>query len=392
MASDAFKEDDYDEVNSRYFAGLRSSGQVETDPSGWLDTRANAAVLAPPVEISPCDLQYYYVDEGDALDSTKQSIVGLISRWENRYVSPEQTTLFHSVSTATLATLVVLRRLGVKSIIFETPGYAVTMNQANCLGLNTIKIPTYRERGFALDLPAETIGAHSPCAVWITQPRMSLGYDQSCASVERIASFLSQKDFLVIDEATEQRFPSLLREIYRHPFAARIIRLRGLLKGTGLNGLRLAFALHDESLRSDFESSQEVTGSSLDIYSLRAAVAVATRKAKLPSMLEAANAQVTSLREQAEMIAYGSRVEVLKLVNGYIGSLLVDLRCAPGSYKDKRGRLLSFCQDRSMPVILGASMRFAFDPSYEPIRLNYFSHPSHILRGVSNIVDFTLSI
>jgi len=51
-----------------------------------------------------------------------------------------------------------------------------------------------------------------PVVYWLTQPRMSLGFDQDVTHVEKLLAHLSPRDFLVIDEATEQRCPSVLHD------------------------------------------------------------------------------------------------------------------------------------------------------------------------------------
>jgi histidinol-phosphate/aromatic aminotransferase/cobyric acid decarboxylase-like protein len=385
----SFRPDDFDAINSTFFSEFRADGRPFLDPSGWLATHSAAARLIPEIPVRSSDLGRYYLDEGRALGARKDAIVSLIAAWEQHSVRDDGITLCHSISEGTLSILVALRRRGIRQILFETPGYAVTMNQADYLGLHPVMIPTIRTEQFRSDL-AKFVPAVAPSAVWITQPRMSLGSNQNVSDVRRIIERLSPSDFLVIDEATEQEFPSVLRhsELSSHP---RMIRIRGITKGMGLNGLRLAFILHDPMFRDDLESAQEVVGGSLDLFSLNAAAVLAEDVHRFITMLSAARHQTTSLRNRAAKLAAGSRVVLSPLVNGYMGSAWIAFP-DPDRYDETRREFLTFCRDRRMAVIVAASMRFAFDPTFEAVRLNYFNHEEHILNGVKNLVDFANSL
>lgn len=385
----AFDVDDYDEINDEYFKEIRAGGAPAADPSGWLDAYSAAVELLPEVPLEKRWLAPYYIDEDAALGTWKEDILALVSAWEGRPVASEEVTLCHSVSICTLTVMLALRQRGIRTVLFETPVYSVTVRQAASLGLSPVQIPTYRRDGYRARITPELIREHSPCAVWITQPRMSLGYDQSPEEIARIVEALSSEDILVVDEATEQRFPSLLRDLRNVGSPDRVLRMRGLLKGVGLNGLRIAFVLHSPTMRHPIQAAHEFAGGSLDVYSLAAARSLSKDIPRFRSMLAAANHQVTSLRARAERLAYGSGVEVSHLVNGYIGSAAIKLRGDGSAYSDERRRFLEFCRARQMPVILGTSMRFARDPGLLQVRLNYFNGESNIMGGITNMIEFT---
>ena len=84
-------------------------------------------------------------------------------------------------------------------------------------------------------------------------------------------------------------------------------------------------------------------------------------------------------------MSLGSWMEPTALENSYIGSLLLDLTVLPGEYAEKRKALLSYCRDRRMPVILSASIGFAFDERLEAVRVNYFTS-SENLRSAAQIL------
>ena len=290
--------------------------------------------------------------------SLKEQILELIEFWEKRAFGWDETTLYNSVSTATTAILIALKRLGAKTVVFESPAYGVTVNQAKHSGYKVILIPTYQHDNFALPLEKTIVKRPHPVVYWLTQPRVSLGFDQEEAVVERLLSKISADDFLVIDEATEQRCPAILSHLSEK--SQRVLRIRGLLKPLGLNGLRLACVLHSVDLRASLESAQDIVGASLDLYRLQMAAQLAKKKDLFFRMISVANTQVTGLRRKAEFLALGTEIKLSNIVNGYMGCVFVPLKGGKRNYHENRSKLLNHCLSRRMPVILGSSMLFAF--------------------------------
>jgi histidinol-phosphate/aromatic aminotransferase/cobyric acid decarboxylase-like protein len=383
-----FRPNDFDSVYYGSFQEIWDSGQVYADPSGWRDTESRAAALLPAIQIEEAALGRYYLDEGNTLGGLKSQILDLVGSWEKRCLALEEITLYNSVSTAASAVLVTLKRRGARTVVFETPAYGVTVNQARQLGYRVVLVPTYYEEGFVLTVDHELLRRDGPVVMWLTQPRMSLGFDQSEEHVENLLSALSPLDYLVVDEATEQRYPPVLSGVSVKDRSQRVLRIRGILKGLGLNGLRLACVLHSSELREGLESAQDVIGASLDLFSLQMAAELAKRKDVFLTMLSVANTQVTSLRRRAELLALGSQVRVSHLVNGYMGSVFIPLNGGKAKYKLNRDKLVSYCRTKRMPVILGSSMFFAFDPQWEQIRFNYFSRESHVIRAMEVLTAF----
>lgn len=369
--------------NLREFERLRASGTLVADPSGWSDTYTVAAALVPDVSPpSKAELGRYYLDEGDALGARKDAVVNLVSAWEARNVTSEEVTLAHSVSEASLLLLICLRARGVRMIVFETPCYAVTINQAQHLGFHTTGIPTYRSEEFILQFSRDHDAPREPIALWLTQPRMSLGIDQAPDMVAKLLTELQDVDFLVVDEATERRFPSVLRELHGDP---RLVRIRGFVKGLGLNGVRLSFLLHHANLREPLELAHEVSGGSLDVFSLHFVAALGQDTERFRALCAAVDAQISDLQQAAAALTSGTRVATSNLANGYIGCAFVELA---GPYQKARNALLSYCHGRGVPILCGAAMRFATDQRYEPVRLNYFNKPPHVLDGLKVLASF----
>jgi histidinol-phosphate/aromatic aminotransferase/cobyric acid decarboxylase-like protein len=383
-----FRRSDFDAVYYDFFEEVWESGEVYADPSGWNDTESRVASLLPAIRVNEAALGRYYLDEDKTLGSLKDQILQLIEFWEKRALAWEEITLYNSVSTATSAVLIALKRLGAKTVVFETPAYGVTVNQARHSGYKVILIPTYQRDNFALPMEGTLVKRPHPIVYWLTHPRVSLGLDQDERVVEALLRKLSPHDFLVIDEATEQRCPAILSRLCKKIGTQQVLRIRGLLKPLGLNGLRLACVLHSVNLRVCLENAQDVIGASLDLYSLQMAAELAKKRELFFKMASVANTQVTDLRRKAEFLALGTGIKLSHLVNGYMGCVFVPFKGGQRRYSENRIKLLNHCRSRRMPVILGASMLFAFDPAWEQIRFNYFSREQHILRAMEVLTEF----
>lgn len=380
-----FDTDDYNAIQEKYFADLKRQRLVDADPSGWLDTYSEAEPLLEDHRLPHRALARYFIDEGDALGECKDRICSLISDWDSSTVHPEEVTLCPSCGSASLITLAMLKEMGVGTILFETPAYFATIEQATILGIHFELIPTYPQDGYALPDLCRKIRNDPTTVVWLTQPRASLGFDQPHELIARLLRQIGSGGFMVIDEATDQSYPACLGA---RPVESRdrLIRLRSFTKGMGLNGFRMAAIIHGPRLRRKFTDAIEALGGSLDANSVYAVTHLAAKHSTFARMLSAANAQVTTLRANAERLVRGSPITVNRLRNGYIGSMVVDLSSLGSNDDNRRTRFLKWCRHVRTPVILGASMYAAKAPPTEMVRLNFFSLPDHITRGIANIL------
>ncbi|UCH95619.1 MAG: hypothetical protein JSV88_01900 [Candidatus Aminicenantes bacterium] len=382
-----FREDDYDEINEKYFNAIRKSGVVKADPSGWLDTIANSYEFVQDIVFNFNEVQRYYADEGLTLKPQKEAILQLISLWENREYRYDEVTFCHSATAGSLITLDVLKRKGVKNIIFETPCYFASVGQAKALNLNCILYPTFYSENFFFDLNKKTIEKYSPCAIWITQPRMSLGYNQKDSHISSLLTNLSNKDYLIVDEATEQYFPSHLYA-FSPVDKANIIKIRCMFKGTGLNGIRMSFIMHPEELRDLMVNAMDLFQGAIDYFSLKIAFNMAQNPLKFKAMLEVSNLQTTGLRSKAEKLISNENLTISNLVNGYVGCTVLNMKDFKGTHHEKKENFLKYCQRERTPVILGASMKFSFHENVEFVRMNYYSREHNIIEGLKTFSRF----
>jgi histidinol-phosphate/aromatic aminotransferase/cobyric acid decarboxylase-like protein len=382
-----FMQDDYEEIETTYFAELRQKGQVDADPSGWRGNQSEAQQWVTLPRLKPSDLIPYYIDEGGALTHHKERIALLLQSWDGYHIQPNEFTLCPSVAAASLITLATLKQLGVRRVIFETPSYFGSIDQASHLGLDCGLVPTYRRNGYSLPPLNPWIREESNIAIWITQPRASLGFNQPLEFIETLLRHLPPTSYLVIDEATDQTFPTHLGAFAGAYARSNLIRLRSFTKGIGLNGLRLAAILHSLSLQTAIAQCLEFIGGSIDAHSLTAVYELAADITRFEAMLRAANSQVNALRVRVERLVLGSPININRLTNGYIGSMVADLTELGDTHQQRRVRLLEGCRRVRTPIMLGASSYMAIDPPTEAIRLNFFKPPDEVLRGIANILS-----
>jgi len=384
--SSIFSDDDYAEIRARYFNDL-DPGRIDADPSGWISTYSAAEVYIELPRLASCQLSRYYIDEGNTLGAYKEHLCQLLSAWENYAIDGDEFTLCPSGASASLTVIAALKKLGVKRILFETPAYFGTIEQAEELGMPFELIPTYRGSEYKLPDLSNRLKECSDIALWLTQPRASLGFNQSTTTLTGLLSDLSANSYLVVDEATDQSFPASLSKLSRSCESEKLIRIRSFAKGMGLNGLRLAAVLHSKSLRGKICGCLESLGGSIDIHSLAAVAQLSQDVPRLKLMLEVSNKQVNELRSLAQRLTQGTPLVVNNLVNGYIGTITADLKALGSSFSECRGNFLQGCADRRTPVILGASCYMAKDPPFEAVRLNFFSQPDQIIKGIHNMLD-----
>jgi histidinol-phosphate/aromatic aminotransferase/cobyric acid decarboxylase-like protein len=385
--SGAFGEDDYTQVFHTYFAQIVRDRTWSALPAGWHNPYSVAAESVVPAPLEHRQLQQYALDEAYALESSKSELLRLLEQWEGRSLSHSEVTLAPSVSSANLLTMATLADLGFRRAVFETPTYYASLDQARMLGLRCIRLPSYRAANFKIALSdfANAIRGNAPCSVWLTQPRFGLGTNQTPEYIEQLAAIIGPDNVLVLDEAAEQNFPSTLSGV--RTLQCPMIRTRGIVKGIGLNGLRLACAIHPANWRPAFEQNLETVGASLDRFSLANASALAREPIFFASLLSAARGQVSDAYKAVSTVCIDTPVWPSPIENGYMSLLAIDFAQVGRSYHDMRRALLSACQNRRMPVVLKVSAGFADDESWEGIRLNYFTSKVNVVTSAEILVQ-----
>ncbi len=379
-----FDKDDYEKNHNKYFKELREKNSMVSDISGWMNTSSNALSY---LNSNDNKLNRYYIDVGENI-ADKKIIVDLISMWDDTIYNNNEITLCHSITSGLLVILATLKEKGVKTVIFETPAYFATISQAQSLGFEVEKVPSYFHNNFEYTIRHNFIKKKSPCCIIVTQPKMSIGLNQKYEFIKDLYSQLSENDYLIIDEATEQTFPSRLNKLNVKKLK-NIIKIRGLMKPAGINGIRLSFICHHESLRRRIQANIENFQGALDYNSLCLGIDIAKNVELYKLLLSTSNQQVINLRLKVEAACLGTFITPSKLENGYVGLLALNFSSINLNYDDQqKKRLLEYCRVHRVPVILGASMKIASHTSYEFVRINYFMTEHSILTGIDILSKF----
>ena len=223
-------------------------------------------------------------------------------------------------------------------------------------------------------------------AIWLSQPRFALGKNQSVNEIINLYSQLKKDDFIVIDEANEHLFPSITNEINPMTYS-KIIKFRSLFKPLGLNGPRISCIFHNSLYRGMFEDAMDIMQGGIDYNSIMLAERLYSNPSQLECCLQTVHKQIMDLKQKSEVIIHNTKLTLSQLENGYLGTLHVHFN-NDLSIDCNRKDLLLYCKKIKMPIILGSSMYYAFEPNIEHIRLNYFINENLFLNGLKNLASY----
>ncbi len=376
-----FAEDDFDEIYEKYFTSLPSWESLEADISYWHNT------MPKTLEYLNFDKEtkYYRSDYSKELLADKRKILNGLSCWENDGIDCDELTLCTSATIASLIVLSFLKRKGIRKIVFETPCYFASIYQAKLLDFEVILVPTYYKDNYNLAIPQELLVDSVSKTIWLTQPKFAIGSNQSSCEIKKLYSKLSDKDFLVVDEANEHMFPSVLHEL-RTRDMHNLIKFRSLFKPLGLNGPRISCIFHNTIYRDTFQDIMDIMQGGIDYKSVSLATNLYDNPPKLKMLLDIVHEQIMELRYQAENLCRYTRLEISPIENGYLGSVHIRFE-SDKPHEQQRKDLLNFCHQVKLPIILGSSMYYAIEPFVEHVRLNYFIHNSLFINGLKLLIS-----
>jgi hypothetical protein len=377
-----FEPDDYDDIYNKYFKDIKSFSKLDKDISYWYNTVSQIPDLLGLNK----NIRLYKSDYGIGLKKDKDIILDGINNWENYCYNYNECTLCSSATIASLIVLSSLKRLGVKKILFETPTFFASIIQAKILGFDITLVPTYYENNYKFEINHAFLKSKASQAIWISQPRFGIGSNQCKKNINKILSQIKNTDYLIIDEANEQLYPSHLAS-YNTNANPNIIRFRSIFKPLGLNGPRISFILHNQKHRKLIESSMDSFQGGIDCFSVDLATKVFSSISKFKNLLDISHKQIINLKNKAETITNLTKIELSPLENGYIGSLIVHFDRSI-THNKSRVHLLEFCKKHNMPVILGSSMYYAKENFIEHIRLSYFIREPLFINGIKLLSEY----
>lgn len=376
-------EEDFDKI-ALIFKDILADASWSALPGGVRDTYVPSAARYPQISLEANDFRGYRMDTGAYLGDAKRLLAEAIVAVEGSALcDSDNFTICPSVSFALLACLIALKQMGIDSIFLEAPGYYATVEQGHALGLSIYLLPASPQNGFRVTADHVSRARNSVsgrCVLVVTQPRYGTGENRAASEIVHLRSQMRSGDFILVDEAADQTVPAPMAQT---PFDGdvRLLRIRGLTKGLGLNSARMATVIHPRELRGAFGDIVDYAGGNLDTASLTLMVGIASNPQFYIAQLRAAQDFVRNQRETFAKNLAGLPIRLSPIESGYFATAHIDTGVPPVAFQAWRQRFLEACLKYRMPVVLGSSMYFPYDLTTEIVRINYFSEPNNLQRA-----------
>lgn len=381
--SEIFRAADYQDAYQRYFKCFVEAGCESMDPSGWRQTDANLNTVFDIGLIHSKNLSRYLIDSKMAIPDFKSKMIKLLSAWDVAQYSVNCITVFPSVSASTLAVCYLLKKKDVSLVQVETPAYFSVFEQLSMAGIPWVRRPCFAREQYEVDFTPPTTHC-PPQAIWVTQPRFGLGSNQEREKINLIVNLLRPKDYLIVDEAAEQYYPSILASVNFNSHR-NIIKVRSPTKSLGLNAARIGLVLHHPTHQEILSSLLWHVGGALDHLSVEIGSAITQNGNGFPILLEGARKKVQTTVSRLRVATTGGLLSLPSAENGYISSVRYMYTKVSADIHKAQKFIYTSCARRKIPVILGQNMHFAHDESYDHIRLNLYTSQNHL-------IDFLLFI
>jgi hypothetical protein len=386
----AVLKEDFDSV-AGYFADIVRDKSWSALPSGVIDTFVPSKELYGRFVFEADDFRGYRLDSDDYLAADKSIIGAALSRIEGKTLLDADFTLCPSVSMGLLFTMLAMRRKDIGTVVAELPAYFGCIDQAVALGLRTLLWPTLPTERYSImpeDVRYIRQKLDGPILLLLTQPRYTMGYLRPPEFFADVRAELRAGDLLVVDEAADQ---SVLASLGKLDFdgAVPLIRIRGLLKGLGLNSARVAAIFHPNEWRPWFSDIVDYAGGNFDSASLKVATSICSEPKQYADLLSAAQRYVQGQKLKLDSLLRGLPMALSPLESGYIGTAHVSFDVPKSTFFAERARFLAICREERMPVVVGSSMYFPYDFQSEMFRINYFVPEEGIFqsgRAISNVI------
>ncbi len=309
-------------------------------------------------------------------------IIPSLKLWEsNDKLSQNELTLCHSTTIGSSAILQYLKWNNIHGILLESPYYYATYYQAKSLGFKVFRLPTFRNNDFQISISDVDKGIKEGAkAIWLTQPRISIGCNNNLEFIKHLLVTYPELT-IIIDEAAEIQIPSKISQIINTYDNKRIIRLRSIAKGLGINGIRLALIIHHSRIKEQIEGSLWVFQGGLDIFSLKVASELLGDWNNFRLLAASSLKQTVNYHHKIGRAIRGTSISLTQIESGYTGSFIVDFTNWNGSFSEKRSYLLQYCKSKRIIIEISAGMGFALDENHEYVRLNYYMPYEQLLES-----------
>jgi len=390
------REDDYYENLQRFWAFEPSEQAFLLPPDAQFGSASSIDVKIPALNDSVTRLTSqraaglltrYNADTSNKLESTKRKISEIVSSIFGYELDLERWSLFPSSTSAIFSFLYVLKKSGYQNIIFESPYYFASAYQAKILGFNCFHTIASETENF--EFPADSIkefcNKNGPSVFLITDPRYSLGWKRDLENTRALLANSDKNLVIIIDEAGSFRLGSDELSKFISSSQTPIIRIRGFLKGAGLNGIRITCAQYPLCLKDRLRETIDIFGTALDAFSIIYLERLSESAEQYKEFIKSSRNRVLSRNSILASLLSNSTIEVANVFGGYIGVCKVNL--GPREAFDyKKKKMLGKAKHLRMPIQTGAAMFIPFDGVNEWFRVNYLQEENTIRRIAENLL------
>lgn len=380
---------DYFEVKRNHYDQFIDAGDVAADFSGWefsSEAQFPAIIGKAPVQ---SDLNRYYADSSNRLREFKLPLQQLLCKWEERDISYDSFSVFPSTTIAMSLIMAILAERGINRIVLDCPFYFAAFENAKARGWDIEYIPPSDTLTGRLNVTQfQKSLAQDNCVVWLHQPRYSVGSNLIAEDLEQLVDSFHGNRFLVVDEANDDSFPSKTRRYLEGISTEKLFRIKSLVKSFGLNGVNLAFVMHDEVHREDLVDNMWRLGGTLDYFSLDYVRQLACPPSYFRDLLKITREQLSKRRQLIDALIETDRSMLLPATTGFLSAIRIELPGKPVDRIRTRKLLIKHFAQNRIPAMLGAHIYMPPSPGFEYVRVNLFNSELDTVYSCSVIRDF----
>ena len=382
-----FLDDDFFEITRKYFSlNFRYYNPAQIAPKSLDHVENFFSDYYKNIDVIP-----YHNDDTHSGIQLREILSHIINKIDKQQLSKECITLTPTITNASLIVLRYLQEIGINSIYIETPCYYATLFQVLGTKLECKAIPTYFNNNFLWSI--DDIDWSKRLSIWITHPKISLGIRQEKEFLLSICKRLKQVGgFLIVDEATELKHPSLLSLPVFQEYEDNIIRLRSVFKAFGINGPRVAMIIHSKTNSRGIKKWVWTYQGGIDGFSINVGISLQDNTQNYNDLLHSTYREANENFGSISRLVRHSKVMIPNYGDGYTSSFILKISDTPlkrSEYLKKRKKLIQLLEKRSIFPTLGASMYFAYDGTHEFLRINYLSDMRKLRSLACDLPDIT---
>jgi hypothetical protein len=382
-------QSDFNDIYDQYFRDFIIKTNYAAAPSGVFTSHSDASEYIPPMHLSCSSATNYIIDDNYMSIDVKRDAHKIMQRRENFDIANDELTISPSVSHATGIILITLKQLGIKKFYCVAPAYFSVVEQALYLDFDVHLVHGDKSKNYNIDTEhlAQTLPKTEPYILTMFNPLYPIGLNLQNNYMSEFINSLPKNAHLIIDEAQDRSYPSILSNI-KNNTQAKVYRIFGIFKSLGLHGAKAALILHPAEFRKRITETSESIGGTLDKYSASLLAFLSNNEASHLQAINAANVQITRNHKILEGLIVNPQISTFPVENGFLGCIIADI--GNQEYLEFRQKLLTECRRIRIPVAIGSTQFFPYSGKNELIRINYYQKQSDFEQSIL-LLDSCLS-